>query len=57
MAKKPVSPALIADKATLALSAEEGGNSRVVYQSWDVPKVVLDGQHLQIRRGPQGVEV
>jgi hypothetical protein len=41
MAPKPVSPVLIADKATLALSAEE----------------LLDGQHFEVRRGKRGLEL
>jgi hypothetical protein len=41
-AKARIAPILIADKATVAFSAEEGGKIRCVYSSWDAPKVVLD---------------
>jgi hypothetical protein len=48
------SPVLIADKCTLTFSAEAEGRIRIVYQGWDDPRVVLPGQHIEIRRGPQG---
>jgi hypothetical protein len=51
------SPVLIADKCTLTFSAEAGGKIRVTYQSWEDAKAVLPGQHIEIRRGPQGVEL
>jgi hypothetical protein len=51
------SPILIADKCTLTFSAEASGKIRVTYQSWEDAKAVLPGQHIEIRRGPQGVEM
>jgi hypothetical protein len=54
--KNPIAPILIADKATVAFSAEEGGKIRCVYPSWENAKVVLDGQHLEVRRSKQGLE-
>jgi hypothetical protein len=49
MAKPPISPILISDKATVTFSAEEGGKIRCLYPSWDAPRVVRAGQHLQVR--------
>jgi hypothetical protein len=49
--KAPIAPILIADKATLAFSAEEGEKARCVYPSWEAPKGVLDGQHLRSAPG------
>jgi hypothetical protein len=51
------SPVQIADKCTLTFSAEAGRKIRVTYQSWEDAKAVLPGQHIEIRRGPQGVEL
>jgi hypothetical protein len=51
------SPVLFADKCTLTFSAEAGVKIRIVYPGWDDPRVVLPGQHIEIRRGPQGVEL
>jgi hypothetical protein len=47
---------LIAEKVNLAISASKDGKLRVVYQGWDDPKTVLDGQVLEVRWGPQGLE-
>jgi hypothetical protein len=46
---------LIAEKVNLAVSSSKEGKLRVVYQGWDDPKVVLEGQVLELRwGGPRG---
>jgi hypothetical protein len=41
---------LIPDKAVVGFSAEEGWKIRCVYPSWEATRVVLDGQHFEVRR-------
>ena len=40
----------------LGVRHQKEGKLRVTYVGWDDAKVVLDGQVLELRWGPQGVE-
>jgi hypothetical protein len=42
-AKQPIAPILVADKATVAFSAEEGGKIRCVYPSWEMRRLCSTG--------------
>ena len=52
---KPAS-LLTAESIMLGVRHEKEGKLRVTYVGWDDAKVVLDGQVLELRWGPQGVE-
>jgi hypothetical protein len=47
-AKRPASPLLKADSATLVFVAEKDGKLRVNYQGWADVKVILPGERLEI---------
>src|SRR5438067_10863429 len=47
---------LTAESIMLGVRHETEGKLRVTYAGWDDAKVVLDGQVLELRWGPQGVE-
>jgi len=47
---------LTAESIMLGVRHEKEGKLRVTYAGWDDAKVVLDGQVLELRWGPQGVE-
>jgi hypothetical protein len=46
--KRPQSPLLLADNATLVFTAEKDGKLRVNYQGWAEVKVLLPGERLEI---------
>jgi hypothetical protein len=46
--KRPASPLLKADNATLVFTAEKDGKLRANYQGWAEVKVILPGERLEV---------